>query len=76
MEFDIKICAIFIMKSGQRQMTKGIKLPNQETIGPLGEKNCNYLGILKPDTIKQAEMKEKITKAFHRRKRKRRYQVV
>ena len=45
----------------ERYMTEGIKLPNQEKIRMLGEKEtCKYLGILEADTIKQMEMKEKV----------------
>ena len=42
---------MLIMKNGKRQMTEGIKLPNQETL--------DYFWILEADSIKQAEMKEK-----------------
>ena len=35
------------------------------------EQNYKKLGILKLDTIKQAEMKEKVRKEYHRRTRKR-----
>ena len=41
-------------------MTEAIKLPNQEKIRMLGEKETyKYLGILEADTIKQMKMKEK-----------------
>ena len=30
MEFGIEKCAMLIMKSGKRQMTEGLELPNQE----------------------------------------------
>ena len=51
------------MKSGKRQMTEGIELPNQEKIRILREmETYKYLGILEADTIKQAEMKERIFK--------------
>ena len=46
--------------SKRKQITEGIKLPNQERIRMLGEKeNYKYLGKLEVNTIKQAEMKEK-----------------
>ena len=52
------------MKSGKRQMTEGIELPNQEKIRTLGEKETyKYLAILEADTIKHVEMKEKILQA-------------
>ena len=35
MEFGIEKCIILIMKSGKRQITKGIKLLNYERIGTL-----------------------------------------
>ena len=38
MEFGIEICAILIRKSGKRYMTVGMKLPNQEKIRRLEEK--------------------------------------
>ena len=42
-------------------MTGGIELPNQQKkISTVGEKETyKYLGILKAETIKQADMKEK-----------------
>ena len=40
-----------------------MELPNQDKIRTLGENETyKYLGILKADTIKQAEMKDKIQK--------------
>ena len=63
MEFGKEKCAMLIMKSGKRQMTKEIELQNQEKIRTLGEKETyKYLGILEADTIKHAEMKEKMKK--------------
>ena len=60
MEFDIKWYAMLIMKSGKRQIIGGIEQPNQKRCGTLVEKkDYKYLGILKADTIKQAEMKKK-----------------
>ena len=48
------------MKSGKRQMTKGIKLLNQQKIKALGEKETyKYLGILEAETKRQVEMKGK-----------------
>ena len=61
---------MLVMKSGKRR-TDGMKLPNQDKIRMLREKETyNYLGILEPDTIKQAEMKEKIKNEYLRRTRK------
>ena len=63
MKFGIEKCAMQIMKSRKRQTMEGIELPNQKGIRMLGEKeNYKYLEILEMDTIKQAEMKEKIRK--------------
>ena len=51
------------MKSGKRNMTDGMELPNQDMPGTLGENETyKYLGILEADTIKQVEMKDKIQK--------------
>ena len=47
------------MKSGKRQMTGEIKLPNQEKIKNHGKGTNIYLEILETDTIKQAKRKEK-----------------
>ncbi len=48
------------MKSGKRHLTDGMELPNQDKIRTLREKGIyKYLSILKADTIKQVEMKEK-----------------
>ena len=63
MEFTIEKCSMLIMKRGKRQMMEGIELPNQEKIRMLGVMEIyKYLEILKADTIKQSEMKEKIWK--------------
>ena len=57
MEFDLENVP---MKSGRRHLTDGMKLPNQDKIRTLGEKETdNYMGILEPDTIKQVERKKK-----------------
>ena len=70
-EFGMEKYAVHIMKSRKRQITEGIELPNQDKIRMFGEKeNYKYLGILEADTIKQAEMKEKNSKTYLRRKRK------
>ena len=51
---------MLIMKSGKRETVEGIELQNQENIITVGEKeNHKYLGILKAETIKQKETKEK-----------------
>ena len=49
------------MNSGKQHLMDGMELPNQAKIRTLGEKrkSYKYLGILKADTIKQVEMKEK-----------------
>ena len=52
-------------------MMEGIELPNQGKIRTLREKEIyNYLGKLEADTIKQAEMKEKIENEYLWRTRK------
>ena len=49
----------------KKETTEGIELQNQERIRTLGEKeNYKYLGISEPDTIKQAQMKERIIKVY------------
>ena len=51
---------MLVMKSGKRQLTDGMELPNQDKIKTLAEnKTYKFLGILEADTIKQVEMKEK-----------------
>ena len=70
-EFGIEKCALLIMKNGKRHLTDGMELPNQEKIRTLREKETyKYLGILKADTIKQQDMKEKNKKEYLRRTRK------
>ena len=50
-----------MMKSGKRQMTEGIERANQEKIRTLrGKETYKYLRILEADTMKQAEMEEKL----------------
>ena len=65
-EFGREKYAMHIMKSGKREKkTKGIDLLNQERIKTLEKKeNYKYLGLLKMNTLKQAENKEKIRKYF------------
>ena len=71
MEFGIEKCAMLVMKSGKRQLTDGMELPNKDKIKTLAENETyKYLGILEADTIKQAEMKEKIQKEYLSRTRK------
>ena len=61
MEFGIQKCAMLMMKSGKRQMTEAIELPNQEKIITLGKKEIlQILGNIKSRRIKHAERKEKI----------------
>ena len=68
MEFGIEKCAMLVMKSDKRHMTDGMELPNHDKIRTLREnKTYKYLGILKADTIKQVEMKDKIRKEYLRR---------
>ena len=51
------------MRNGKRQITEEIELPNQKRIRMFGEKETYiYLGIVEVNTIKQAEIKEKMTK--------------
>ena len=63
MEFGIEKCALLVMKSGKRNLTDGIELPNQDKIRTLAENETyKHLGILEADTIKQGEMKTKFKK--------------
>ena len=67
MEFGIEKCVMLVMKSGKRQLTDGMELPNQDKIKTFTEnENYKYLGILEADTIKQVEMKDKIQKEYLR----------
>ena len=62
---------MLVMKSGKRHLTDGMKLPNQDKIRTLGEKETyKYLGVLEADTIKQVELKEKIKKEYLKRTKK------
>ena len=71
MEFGVEKCAKLIMRSGKRQWTEVIALPNQEKISTLEEKEYyKFWGILEEDTIKKAQMKEKIRKEYFRQTRK------
>ena len=67
MEFDIEKCAMLVMKSGKRQQTDGMELPNKYKIKTLAE-NETYKYMA--DTIEQVEMKDKIQKEYLRRTRK------
>ena len=71
MDFDIEKCAMLLMKNGKRHITAGMELPIQDKIRTVGENETyKYLGILEADTIKQVEMKYKISKEYLRRTRK------
>ena len=68
MEFGIEKCALPTRK---RETTEARELSNHENLGKLGEKeNYKNLGILKAETIKQTEIKEKVRKKCLKRKRK------
>ena len=63
-----KMRSVLVMKSGKRHLTDRIELPNQDKIRTLTENETyKYWGILKADTIKQMEMKDKIQKEYFRR---------
>ena len=65
-EFGIGKCAMLVMNSGKRHPMDGME-KNQEKIKTPGEKeNFKYLRILEADTIKEVDMKEKITKEYRR----------
>ena len=58
-------------RRGKRNQANGIELPNQDKIRMLtGNETNKYLEILEADTIKQAEMKDKIQKEYLRSTRK------
>ena len=58
---------MLLMKSDKQHLTDAMELPSQDKIRTLEEKETyKYLGILKADTIKQVEMKEKILKEYFR----------
>ena len=59
------------MKSGKRNMTDGMELPNQDKIRTLRENETyKQLGILEADIMKQVKIKDKIQKEYLRRIRK------
>ena len=59
MEFGIEKCTNLIMKSGEKEITEVIELPNKESITTLGEKeNYKFLGILEANTIKESWKKK------------------
>ena len=69
--FVIEKCAMLIMKKGKRETTKGIELSTQKSIRKLEEKeNYKYFGVLEADSIKRAEIKEKVRKEYFRRRRR------
>ena len=71
MEFFIEKCAMLVIKRGQRRLTDGMDLLNQDKIRTLAENETyKYLGILEADTIKQVEMKDRIQKEYLRRTRR------
>ena len=53
MEFGIKKYGALVMKKGKLSNTDGIVLPNGETIKEVERHGYKYLGILKPDEIKE-----------------------
>ena len=67
MEFGTEKCEMLVMKSGKRHLPGGMELPNQDKIRTLAENETyKYFGILKADTMKQVEMKDKIQKEYLR----------
>ena len=70
-EFGIEKFAMLVMKSCKRHSTDGMEISNQEKIRTLGENETyKYLGILKADTIKHVQVKDKLQKEYLRRTRK------
>ena len=62
---------MLVMKSGKRHLTDRMKLPSQDKIRTLGEKEAyKYLDILEADTIKQVEIKDNINEEYLRRTKK------
>ena len=58
-------CFMLVMKNGKQQNREGIKLPNQEKVRTLEEKETyKYFGILEGSPITQVEMREKIKKSL------------
>ena len=56
------------MKSGERHLTDGMELPNQDKIRTHGENETyKHFVILEADTIKQVEIKDKIQKEYCRK---------
>jgi hypothetical protein len=71
MEFGIQKCAMVVMRRGRMVESKGIDLPNEETIKVLEEnEEYKYLGILKCDKLKSGEMKEILRNEYFRRMKK------
>ena len=69
-EFGREKCAVLIMRSRKQEMTEGIKLPNQQKIRTLVEKETyKNLRRLEEDTIKYVEIKEKIKKEYLKRRK-------
>ena len=63
MESAIEKCARLIMRNRDRQMMEGIKLPNEDKIRTLREKETyKYLWISEADSIKQVKIKKKLKK--------------
>ena len=59
MEFSIEKFTMLVMKSGKQHIKEWVELPNQVIRTLRKKETYKYLGILKADTIKQQEMKEK-----------------
>jgi hypothetical protein len=71
MEFVIQKCAMVVMRRGRMVESKGIDLPNGETIKVLEEnEGYKYLGILEYDKLKSCEMKEILRNEYFRRMKK------
>ena len=71
MEFRIEKCATLVGKSNKRHITDGMELTNQDKSRTLAENETyKYLAILRADTIKQVQMKDKIQKEYCRRTRR------
>ena len=71
MEFGVEKCTMLVVKNAKRHLVDGMEQTNQDKIRTLGRKETyKYLRILKADTIKQEEMREKIKKEYFRRTRK------
>jgi hypothetical protein len=70
MKFGLQKCATVILKRGKKMEDNGIRMPDGQIMGDVGDGSYKYLGVLEAEKIKMEEMKNKVRKEYQQRVKK------